>query len=281
MKTLESISQLTNLTGLEVYTNALGADFKTKAQALSPLAKLTKLKAVNLYNNKLGKLTSELGGLSAMEEFNISGNKLMQIQDGAFAQWSACKVLNLYSNNLVMVGEKDVFAPMVNLEELRLYENKLEKMPVLGAEHPALTIFEIHKNNIKTIPDDYFVALPALERLSVWGQSCKLDVLPASLTKCASLKGVQAQENNLSSLPEGPWPKTLETLFVQDNPLGALPLSLKECPELMRVNIGGLACKDDSAMKALEADMSKIVIAKKDDKGRSSGIMWGLSGQKL
>ena len=137
----DSLAALAGLTGLEAYSNQLGKTFKTKAAAISVLAKLPKLKAVNLYNNKLGKLTTELAGLADMEEFNISGNKLMQIQDGAFQSWTACKVLNLYSNNLVMIGAT-CLAPLVALEELRLYENQLSEAPVLGESHPALTIFE-------------------------------------------------------------------------------------------------------------------------------------------
>uniref|UniRef100_A0A7S2CLL7 Uncharacterized protein n=1 Tax=Haptolina brevifila TaxID=156173 RepID=A0A7S2CLL7_9EUKA len=278
----ENLARLTNLTGLEAYTNELGSDFKTKATALTPMVQLTKLKAVNLYNNKLAKLTSELGGLADMEEFNISGNKLMQVQDGAFAQWSKLKVLNLYSNNLVMIGS-EVFTPLVSIEEVRLYENKLEKMPDLKADsYPSLTIFEIHKNNIKEIADDYFTKTPALERLNLYGQAAKLTNLPSSITSCASLKGLQAQENGLEKIPAGPWPETLETLFLQDNPLvKEVPASLAKCPKLLRVNIGGLQCKDDAEMKKLEAAMQKIVMSQTDDSGRPNGIIWGLSGQKL
>jgi len=194
------------------------------------------------------------------------------------------KVLNLYSNNLVMIGPA-VFPPLKNLEELRLYENKLDTMPVLGDSHPALTIFEIHKCNIKEIKDDYFLATPALERVSVWGQAAKLGNLPSSLTKCESLKGVQAQENDIVEIPEGPWPATIETFFVQENrQIKKLPASLGEIaksPKLSRVNIGGLGCKDDAAMQALEGAMKKIVVSQKDAGGRANGIIWGLSGAKL
>ena len=53
------------------------------------------------------------------------------------------------------------------LEELRLYNNNLEEMPALDAAN--LTILELNQNRIPSIPSDYFLKTPALERLIMPG----------------------------------------------------------------------------------------------------------------
>lgn len=219
------ISKCEALEKLLVYANQL----KELPATLPP--NITEL---NLFNNKLKKLPPSIGQLTELEEVNLAANKLMMTTDAMFASWSKVTVLNMYDNNLVRFGS---LAPLASLQELRLNNNNLEEMPTLGT-HPALTIIEIHKNRLSTIPDDYFEKTPALERLSLWGNM--LTALPASLCRCSSLVGVQAQDNKIASLPSGSWPTTLETLFVQQNPLTTLPAELGACSALKRVNVSQL-----------------------------------------
>ena len=190
------------------------------------------LTELNLFNNQLKTLPSSIGELANLEEVNVAGNRLMMTTNAMFASWSRVSVLNLYDNNLVRFGS---LAPLKALQELRLGENNLEEMPTLGT-HPELKILEVHKNRIATIPDGYFNATPALERLSLWGNT--LTELPSSVCGCGALLGLQVQENKLSWLPAGAaWPAKLETLFLQHNPLTTLPGELHACKALKRVNV--------------------------------------------
>jgi len=247
---------------LEVYSNKI-------KELPAALGKLSKLKVLNAFNNQLRKLPADIGGLSCLEEVNVAANKLMMLTDAHFAGWGAVTTLSLYENYLVRMGS---LAQLVALEELRINGNNLEEMPALSPEgHPSLTVYEIHKNRIASIPDDYFKATPALQRLSIWGN--QLAALPPSLCTCGSLVGVQAHENALASLPTEVWPETLETLFVQQNaPLTSLPPSLKDCSKLKRINFDKLALDDASAEIA---DAIKALVLEQSD-----GIYWAPSGEK-
>ena len=264
-----------NSQGLTAFPDGLSPDceklelYDNKIKKVQPsIGDLKKLKLLNVFNNQIGlSLPNEIGSLPDLEEVNLAANKLAMLKDVHFASWANVQILNLNDNNLSAIGS---LAPCVKLEELRIYANQLTALPTLAASAPELKIFEAHKNRITSegAPDDYFKATPALERLSIWGNA--LASLPASLTSCSKLVGVQAQSNpDLASLPAGPWPSTLETLFIQETKIASLPDSLKACA-LKRVNVGKLPL--DAAADKLAADMEKMVL------GKSDGIWWGKDG---
>jgi len=242
--------------------------FKNKLKELpAKLGSLAELTTFNVFNNQVKKLPADLGKLTKLEEVNVAANKLMMLTDDHFTSWASVKILSLYDNNLVRMGS---LAPLVALEELRISGNNLESMPTLSS-HEKLTTLEIHKNRIAEIDDKYFVATPALERLSIWGNM--LTTLPGSLVGCKSLKGVQAQQNKLSSVPAS-WPASLETLFLQENgPEFTLPASFSANTKLLRVNLSKLKLDEQSSATA-EA-MRKTVLAKPE------GIFWGVDGVKM
>lgn len=224
------------------------------------------LSELNLFNNQVKKLPPAIGELTGLEEVNLAANKLMMTTDAMFASWASVTVLNMYDNNLVRFGN---LATLVKLQELRLHGNNLEEMPALGS-HPELKIIEMHKNRIATIPDEYFAATPALERLSLWGNM--LTALPTSLCKCTELLGLQVQENKLAGLPTGiAYPPKLETIFAQDNPLTTLPAELSSCTALRRVNVSKTSL--DAAGLEIAEGMKALCI-----KPGSGGIFWAPDG---
>ena len=246
-------------TKLEVYAN--------KIKKVPPdIKKLEALEVLNCFNNVIGlSLPDDLGELANLTEVNMAANKLAMLKDPVFKNWSKVEVLNLNDNNLSSMGS---FAPMVALKEVRIYGNQLGALPTLAASHPELEIFEAHKNRIEVIEDSFFLAVPALKRLSMWGNQLK--TVPDSILKCSTLVGVQLQTNpDLASIPQGTWPSTLETLFIQETKISALP-KFTECKgNLKRVNITGVGIDDDLA-KSLEA----MVLAE------AGAIFWDRTGKQ-
>lgn len=216
-----------------------------------------------MFNNTIApSIPVGIGKLTELVEVNLAANKIAMLNDKHFEGWSKVTTLNLNDNNLVACGS---LAPLKALAELRIFGNQLPAMPALGV-HDDLTIFEIHKNRITEVPDDYFDATKKLERLSIWKN--ELTTLPSSLVKLDHLVGVQAHENPITSVPDGPWPEKLETLFLQDTKLTSLPGTLASAKALKRLNIKGVGC-DDELAKKLEA----LVLDKKD------AIFWDKTGK--
>eukprot|EP00322_Chrysochromulina_rotalis_P002199 CAMPEP_0115849998 /NCGR_PEP_ID=MMETSP0287-20121206/11738_1 /TAXON_ID=412157 /ORGANISM="Chrysochromulina rotalis, Strain UIO044" /LENGTH=311 /DNA_ID=CAMNT_0003303983 /DNA_START=28 /DNA_END=963 /DNA_ORIENTATION=- len=241
---------------------------KIKEIPVGALGGLKHLKILNVFNNQMKKLPADVGALEELEEVNFAANKLMMTDNAKFLSWKNVKVLNLYDNNLVRMGS---LAPLVAIEELRISGNNLEEMPILCDSCP-ITVLEIHKNRIAEIDAAYFEKTASLERLSIWGNLLK--ELPTSLLSCEGLLGVQAQENQLTSLPAGKWPADLETLFVQENPaLTELPVQLSSCAKLKRVNLGKL--KLEGEMGELESQLRSMVL------GGEGGIFWTSKGERL
>jgi len=253
-------------TGIPPETETLNL-YANKIKKVPPaIGTLTNLTVLNCFNNVIGlSLPEDVNKLTELEEVNFAANKLAMLKDAHFTGWSKVKVLNLNDNNLSSIGS---LAPLVALTELRIFANQLSALPTLAASADDLTIYEAHKNRVDKIDDGYFTSTPALERLSLWANA--LTSLPSSLTKCAKLVGVQVHENKqLASLPEGPWPKSLETLFVQDTKICSLPASLTGCA-LKRVNVSHLELDSDG--DALAKKMGEMVLGTKD------GIFWAKDG---
>jgi len=225
------------------------------------LANAKKLKTLNLFNNKIMKLPPELGQLSELEEVNLAANKMMQLPKEIFTSWSKVKILSANDNNLVKLGS---LAPLVALQELRLFGNNLEAMPEFDSA-PELEILEIHKNRISEVPADYFTKMPGLKRLVL--NTNMLTTLPESISACTKLQQLQVAENKLTSLPDVAYSADLETLFVQDNPdLTSLPKGLTKCAGMKRCNPGKAGPAD------LTAALKKLSLDKPD------GIFWEANG---
>ena len=98
--------------------------FKNKLKELpKELGSLSALTTINVFNNQIKKIPPEFADLTALEEVNFAANKLMQVPDAIMAKWSSVKILSLYDNNIVKLGS---LAPLIALEELRLYNTPLE-----------------------------------------------------------------------------------------------------------------------------------------------------------
>jgi len=257
----KEIGALTKLESLELYSNAIKS-------VPAELANCKSLTMLNLYDNRIMQLPAALGSLTSLTEVNISAQKpgLMKVPAEAFAGWANLQTLTLNDNNLQsqMLGS---MAALTSLVEVRLYNNQLAEMPAISL-CPALERLELHGNAIATIDDGFFNNTPSLTYLSL--QKNKLaGTFPSSILGCSRILFLQLQENaELSALPDGSYPTTLETLFTQDTKIRSVPAGLTACSKMKRCNLGAAAL--DEVAKKLET----ITLANPE------GIFWDATGEK-
>ena len=199
----------------------------------------------------------------------MAANKMMMLTDAHFTSWASVKILSLYDNN----GKNgQPCAPCTGLEELRISGN-LEEMPALSS-HTALTTYEIHKNRIASVPDDYFpntrsaaalhLGQPADGRatgLSYELWTARRRASPRESAHLRSRRRVAVDSRDPLPLSRSPGGGA----FTLAPELGALT-------KLKRVNLGKLAL-DDASMEI--ADQIKKTCLSKPD-----GIFWGTDGVK-
>uniref|UniRef100_A0A8C5X0S9 Leucine-rich repeat-containing protein 40 n=1 Tax=Malurus cyaneus samueli TaxID=2593467 RepID=A0A8C5X0S9_9PASS len=147
-------------------------------------------------------------------------------------------------------GAADRWWEQTDLTKLILASNKLESLSEDVQLLPALTMLDVHDNQLTSLPS----ALGQLENLQKLDVSHnKLRSLPEELLQLPRLRSLLMQHNELSLLPEGLGQLlTLEELDVSNNHLTAIPASFALLVNLVRLN---LACNQ---LKELPADLSAM-----------------------
>ena len=213
-----------------------------RAEIPKTLEKLTKLKNLDLRNNKLCTFPEHLTKLTCLEELHINNCGLKRLPD-SLAKLQHLRTLDLSNNsfkdfppcitklcNLCMLYLSDgclesvpeEIKNLVNLERLQLTGNKLASTPkgLFG----LVNLKKLYLNNNKlTSLHDEVGNLVNLEYL-VLNQN-KLTKVPDTIGELKQLRYLNLHENLLFSLPETITNlEQIETLLVDKNPFQVPPL---------------------------------------------------------
>ena len=163
----DSIGQLTNLESFMISDN--------KINKISPeIGKLTKLRGLNLGNNELTEIPSEIGNLTNLEELFLNKNKLTSLPP-EIGKLSKLELLILNDNEFTELPPE--VTNLTNLEELYLKTNNLKTLPT-GMDK-LVNLKELYVNN-----------------------NPQLETLPVELTKLPKLKTVISIGNNYEWLDD-------------------------------------------------------------------------------
>lgn len=250
----KSFSKLKTLRSLNLSSNF----FKTYPTAVNELTNLVDL---DLSYNDLTELPDSLGQLVNLAKLDLCSNILCPSLPLSMKNLKSLRRINICYNelsNVDVLGDLDglemVFASKNKIS--RFSENMLNLRLVQGDKNPithlelneslqSLTLLDLSKAKITTIPPEFITKIPAVERLILdknhlvdlpeeVGSLKKLEVLslfgntlqslPATIGDLCALKTLDLHSNNLRSLPGTIWNlKSLVLLNVSSNILSAFP----------------------------------------------------------
>lgn len=203
------------------------------------------LTLLNLAQNQLSELPSEIGCLRGLTDLYIDHNNISVLPDtlGSLANLQS---LNLSYNQIHSLP--DTFSSLQKLKVLKAGHNNIESVPTCVAhlrrivglylEYNKLTSFNtqccsslgfleilvLHNNPLSSLPDQ-IRSMICLRELNV--SSCDLQNIPHGICHCLNLTSLDISYNRLVMLPvELGLLHSLQTLHVNNNRLQFLPTTI-------------------------------------------------------
>uniref|UniRef100_T1J7G9 Disease resistance R13L4/SHOC-2-like LRR domain-containing protein n=1 Tax=Strigamia maritima TaxID=126957 RepID=T1J7G9_STRMM len=179
------------------------------SQIPSDISNLAALQVLDLHDNKLIDLPQSLGTLERLTKLDISHNQLAKIP---------CCVLKLF-----------------DLRILLAQNNQLSEVCDEIADLNRLKVLDLSNNNLKTLPINIGF-LSTVEKINL--SFNKLDDIPHEIGSMTALQTLDLSNNNLSTVPAGVGELIhLTQLYLRHNKLTNLPI-LKSCSQLKELFCG-------------------------------------------
>lgn len=166
---------------------------------------------LNLQDNELRKLPSNVANIKTIKDFNLSGNHLDDNE--TYSYLSKLPLLNslwLTRNKLDKLP-RGLFE-LTNLKNLYVEHNKLSNISVEIAQMKSVWVLHAGHNNFKELPAA-FAKMPSLMLLHV--NNCDISIIPdVYATKESNVKGLILDNNNLTPTIKKRWKKELRHNFL-------------------------------------------------------------------
>ncbi|XP_063990186.1 leucine-rich repeat-containing protein 40-like [Diachasmimorpha longicaudata] len=207
------------------------------------------LKKLNLSENSIKTIDSDIDHLSEIEELDFHDNLLEEVpkEIGALIK---LRKFDISHNNLGKISKR--FFTLENLKQLNLSHNNLADLDPAIGDLVMLESLNLSFNNLTTLP----VGLGYLVRLCTFDVSHNLLVeLPPDIMSMRVLKKLDANSNHLEVVPPLGEMRKLEALILHTNNLKNFP-NITGCTALKELNLSNNSI-DEIDMECLE-DMGQL-----------------------
>ncbi len=210
---------------------------------------LKQIKILELQENPIVKVSSEIGNLENLEELHI-GTRSSSFKCGLKtlpSELSKCnklKVLNLKMSEIETLPTS--FSALENLEHIDLSWNKFSKFPEFLIKLPRLKYLDVSRNAIGTFPTQLGLLGTSLETLLFEGNfygkyTEKISKIPQSITTLTNLKKLSMKDQVFESLPDNFWTSlvNLEELNLSGGLIQEIPDGIESLSKLKTLYLKG------------------------------------------
>ena len=199
----------------------------------SEIARLANLRSLSLAGNRLRQLPADLTGLAFLESLNLADNQLESLPESIFST-TTLRYLNASRNNLTDFPAGGL-ARLTGLTALDFSGNRFAQLPpeVVTLQH--LTELGFGGNSISPIPPEV-MGLTRLTRLSI--SHMGLTELPDSISNLQQLEYLDASHNKLALIPDAVLRLVqLRELHLAANEITAMPLDISNLTALEQLEL--------------------------------------------
>ncbi len=255
-----SITNLINLTLIDLSSTAAYANTVTLSSAIDQLKLCTSLKTLLIRNSSITTLPSDFDEL-AVETLNISGNPLSPVGCEVLGGMPELKNLyiefcslqnlpatlpdiqtleRLYASNNNLYPVPQLIKDIPDLKELQLMNNGIEELGAWfgSGNMGSIEILKLDNNSLESLPDNICL-LSSLKQLSITHNELN-GIWPACFSNLTTVQRLHLSYNNISVLPDLSGWGALAIIDVDHNLLkGKVPSFLTDSSSVKSsVNIG-------------------------------------------
>jgi protein scribble len=194
--------------------------------------KLTQLRKLDISDNEIEKISSEIGNFVNLVEFDCNRNDIQELPD-SIKYCRNLQVLDISNNPLQSLPSG--LTQLRALTELTLNDLSLPYLPEDIGNLVNLRSLQGRDNLLKNIPDS-LCSMQKLESLDLG--SNEIEEIPSLVGKLSNLKVLWLDLNQLKSIPtEIGKLKKLQYLELSENMLETLPEEISGCVSLTDINL--------------------------------------------